>query len=592
MLKYLSIRNYALIADVSIDLSPGLTVLTGETGAGKSILLGALGTILGERVDTTVLRTGTSKAVIEGIFCLEAGHPVFEFLTEHDLDAGDRQILIRREIHHTGRTRAFVNDTPVQLSLLQGLGDLLVDLHGQHEHQSLLKEENHLHFVDGFGQHEQELADVRECFAALTRSLNELGQLRQRRESLAAQRDLDVFHMAEIDKVDPDVDEDERLAQEATRIEHAERLFSLCEQCYAALYDSEGSVHDQLAQTSTWLNQLSEIDESFKKVLPDFDSVRVAVDDVASTVSSYRSKIDFSPERLDEIQNRRAQLTGLKKKLGRSLAEIIAYRKEIGNKTASFSTFESGVAEVTARVETERKKLSAACEALSSKRQEAVKVIEAVIPQLLEHLGMPGSRFTVELAYQDDPNGLVEIGGRSLRAAATGMDFAKFLISTNPGESLKPLRKVASGGEISRVMLGLKSTLATQGQIPVLVFDEIDNGVSGRIASAVGRKLLELSRGHQVLCITHLPQIACMGDTHYGVEKTSESGRTETRVTLLNVSERAEAIGKLLAGEQMTETHLKSAKELLQKAAGFGINNGGCKTNKDRVAQKQVGRDS
>lgn len=590
MLKHLSIKNYALIADVSIDLTSGLSVFTGETGAGKSILLGALGTILGERVDTTVLRNGASKAVIEGTFWLEPGHAIFTFLNEQEVDVNDGHILVRREIHHNGRTRAFVNDTPVQLSILQHIGDLLVDLHGQHEHQSLLKEESHLHFVDSFGEHEQELSEVRDCYGSLTTLLKELERLKNARQALSVQQDHDIFQINEIDKVNPLPDEDEQLATEALRIEHSERLFSLAGQCYATLYESEGCVHDQLSQTQNWLTQLSEIDDSFKKVLPDFDSVRVTVDDMASMLSSYRNRIDFSPERLDEIQNRLAQLIGLKKRFSLSLREIIAHRKDLEKKSATFATFEDDFAGLTSRVDGARRNFFTACNALSGKRHEAARMMETIIPKLLEHLGMPGSRFKVELEYQDDPNGLVYMEDRSLRASAIGMDFAKFTISSNPGEKLKPLRKVASGGEISRVMLGLKSALARRGEIPVLIFDEIDNGVSGRIASAVGRKLLELSKAHQVLCITHLPQIACMGDTHYGVEKKTEHGRTETLVSRLSSDERALAIAKLLAGEQLTETHLKSARELLQRAAIFDTkNNGEYNTTADKGRPRTIG---
>ncbi len=566
MLKHLTVKNYALIADISVTLTPGLNIFTGETGAGKSILLGAIGTILGERVDTTVLRTGADKAVIEGVFEPDQGHVVFAYLCEKDLDADDGQILIRREITDSGRTRAFVNDTPVQLSILQEIGDFLVDLHGQHEHQSLLRETSHLDFVDSFGALEQDRQEVHETYRILRAHLDEMAQLTKTRAALSQEQDYYAFQIEEIDKVAPGKDEDVELEREELRILHGERLFNLAGQCYTALYETENSIYDEVSKVQKWLAQLSEIDADFKEYTSNFESVRVLTEDLAATLETYRSKIEFSPQRLDEIQARIAQLNGLKKKYGPTLDEVLTLRTKLAGKADSIYSLQAEHKHLEERIEQARKAFSKACTDLSEKRHAAAGRIEKLIPEVLEYLGMHGSRFKVALQYQDDPKGLAEKDGQFLRASADGIDFAKFMISTNVGEELKPLSKVASGGEISRVMLALKSTLARDGQVPVLIFDEIDSGISGRVANAVGRKLLELSGVHQVLCITHLPQIACMGDTHYSVEKVAGAGRIETQVRRLSLDERAEAIAKLLAGEEITETHLQSAKELLQGA--------------------------
>ncbi|RMF70360.1 MAG: DNA repair protein RecN, partial [Calditrichaeota bacterium] len=376
-----------------------------------------------------------------------------------------------------------------------------------------------------------------------------------------------TFQIDEINKVDPLPGEDEELLKEEKLVQHGERLFNLTAEMYQILYEDENSVLSQLGRVRAGLGELQNIDERFGSHQEECESAKLLVEELAKQLREYNSRIEFSPERLEQIQTRLAALAGLKKKFGRSLQEILTLRDEMQATLSQFEDLDEEIRTLEEEVATRRKAFSQACVRLSRRRAEVARQLEQSVPEILDYLGMPRSRFKVDLQYHDDPDGMVEHEGRTYRGGASGMDIAQFLISTNPGEEIKPLAKVASGGEISRIMLALKSLLAQRGQIPVLIFDEIDIGVSGRLAQAVGRKLRELSQFHQVICITHLPQIASMGNHHYLVRKEERDGRTASTIRKLSESERAEAIAQLLSGEKVSEAHLKSAWELLQDAA-------------------------
>jgi DNA repair protein RecN (Recombination protein N) len=564
MLELLSIKNYALLVDVEIQFGKGLNILTGETGAGKSIIIGALNTILGERVDTTALRAGTSKAVIEGKFFINSNSQVKNYLIQQDLDTGDDQVILRREIYDSARSRAFINDTPVQLSILQQLGYLLVDLHGQHEHQSLLKVQNHLTFLDDFGDLKKEKQAVAELHGNLQKNLEELKRLEEQQRTLNEKKEFYTFQIQEINKVAPLPNEEEELLKEEKIVQHCERLYNLTNEFYQILYEDEKAVYDQLSRVDKGLQELQDIDERFTNVKKDCETALLTVDELAKFFQNYNSSIEFSPARLEEIQNRLSLLSGLKKKYGTTIEDVLAYRDRIQNDLSSIENLDAQIDSIKKEIESQVGQFSKACFELSKKRKELALQLEKIVPEVLSVLGMAKSRFKVNIEYQDDTDGLVHLEGKRYSATATGMDFAVFYISSNPGEDLKPLAKVASGGEISRVMLALKSIAAKEGQIPILIFDEIDMGISGRIAQAVGRKLKEISEFHQIICITHLPQIASMGDHHFSVEKAEVSGRTETRIRKLTSEERTQVLASLLAGEKISETHLKSARELLE----------------------------
>lgn len=565
MLISLSVKNYALINQLEIEFGKGLNILTGETGAGKSIIIGALGTLLGERVDTTVLRDGT-KAVIEGKFSIASNSVLKRALSESDLDSGS-ELILRREILESGRSRAFINDTPVQAALLQTVSDLLIDFHGQHEHQSLLKVQNHLSYLDDFGDFKTELQQVAASYHRLEELRKELAELEARQRSFQEKRDYYQFQINEINKINPSVEEEENLIAEEKIVQNGERLFKLSGELYQLLYENENSVYEQLSRVGAGIEELAAIDAKFASFQKDFANVQVTVEELSNFLQKYQSNIAFNPERLEEVQRRLADLSGLKKKFGLSIAEILKLRETYVSELDNLGNLDAQIESLKERMDHEKRAFSDLCTQLSQKRQSVAAELEKLIPEVLTFLGMSNTRFKVALKYQDDPKGWVTLQGKTYHATATGMDVAEFMIAANKGEEVRPLAKVASGGEISRIMLALKSVVARKDQIPILIFDEIDIGVSGRVAQSVGRKLKELSQFHQVICITHLPQIASMGDQHFLVEKVERGVRTETNIRRLSEQERTEAIAKLLAGERISEAHLNSARELLEDAA-------------------------
>ncbi|RMD89178.1 MAG: DNA repair protein RecN [Calditrichaeota bacterium] len=567
MLECLTIRNYTLLVDVEIPLGPGLNILTGETGAGKSIIIDALGTILGERVDTTVIRDKSQKAVIEGKFIIKDNEPLKNYLKAQDIDYDDEILILRREILDQGRSRAFINDTPVPLSTLQDVGNLLVDLHGQHEHQSLFKTQKHLEFLDDFGHLDQELNHVAQTFKTLKQLRDQKHSLEEQAQTLKEKREFYEFQLNEIQKVNPVADEEEALLAEEKILKNSELLFRLTSEFYQILYESENSVHDQLSRVMDGLTELKTIDPRFENYVKDCQTTLVTVDEISKFLQSYNSNIEFNPERLEEIQGRLAQLSSLKKKYGPTLAEVLKYRDKIKNELEAVENLDDQLLALEKEIAKVEEEFSQACANLSDKRKRVAAQLEELVPQVLSVLGMNGTRFKVEIKQEEDSKGLAFLNGKRYRASARGIDSVEFYISTNPGEPLKPLVKVASGGEISRIMLALKSIIAQGDNIPVLIFDEIDLGISGKIAQAVGKKLKDLAQYHQIICITHLPQIASMGNQHFLVEKYTSEGKTQTKIRKLDQEERTRAIAMLLAGEKISETHLQSARELLADSA-------------------------
>jgi DNA repair protein RecN (Recombination protein N) len=567
MLTRLYIRNYALVDEIEISFGPGLNILTGETGAGKSILIGALSTILGARADTLVVRPGERKAVVEASFDIANHTALRGHLEAQEIDSDDSEVILRREILDSGRSRAFVNDTPVQLSALEEIGDMLVDLHGQHEHQSLLRPREHVHYLDDFGGHRELLQRVADSHDRLIGLLRKLDELEGRQRDLLARRDLYVFQLEEISRVDPGEDEEEQLLREERILKNSARLSETTQRLYNSFYEEEGSAFERLASAVEELQDLVDIDPEFAQLLEDCRTAQVLVEDVSRALQHYSAKLEFDPERLETIRMRLAAFSGLKKKYGPTLAEVRAHKERIEQELASLENFDNQLESLRQDIDRERADFSAACKELSKARQEAASRLQEELPPLLDALGINGARFEVQIEREQDPKGLAALDGQRLRASRLGVDQVEFFIATNPGAPLRPLSKIASGGEISRVMLALKSLVAASDRIPVLIFDEIDLGISGRIAQAVGRQLRQLSRSHQILCITHLPQIASMGDRHYLVEKVSADSSAQTSVRQLADKERAEAIARLLGGESISETHLRSAEQLLAEAS-------------------------
>ena len=563
MIKSLFVKNYALLDDVHVTFENGLNILTGETGAGKSILIGALNTVLGERAEHGALRDGAEKAIIEVIFSTEGSPEVQSYLKASELDQGEDELILRREILKSGRTRSFVNDTPVQVATLEQIGELLVDLHGQHDHQSLLKTSKHIQFLDHFGGLTELAASVETDYHQLLSKQKELSEWQGKAAQSNEKKDIFEFQISEIDAVNPAEGEEEALIKEENLLQNSERLFQITSNVYRDLYEKDDSMYEVLSRTVEQLNELKQIDDRLARLPEECESAKIMVDEVAKVLQHYNSSIEFNPDRLQEIRERLSLFSGLKKKYGGTIEDVIQQRDELKQKLEHYANFDSTIKSLRGDIETRKQSLSKTCDQLSAARTAKASLLENLIVKNLADLGMQRAVFEVKIEQIPDESGFVKLNGKSLKTSAKGIDDVEFQIAVNPGSGVKSLAKVASGGEISRIMLALKSAQAESDRLPVMIFDEIDSGVSGRIAQAVGRAMRHLSKTHQIICITHLPQIASMGDNQYSVEKIVHGNQTRTLIKKLVAEERAVAIAKLLGGENITETHIKSAEQLI-----------------------------
>ncbi|UCE04510.1 MAG: DNA repair protein RecN [bacterium] len=569
MLKSLHVENFALIDKIDVQFEPGLNIITGETGAGKSILIDALGSTIGEKIEAESLRKGATKAVAEGIFQIQNNLELKSHLHQAAVEDFEDSLILRKEISDSLRNRAFVNDSPVPNSLLIDIGNFLVDLHGQHEHQSLLKVGYHIQYLDEFGAYEQLLSEVEDNYNSYVALIEELRSLKDRERTLSEKRDLYRFQIEEIKNIDPVEGEEQELIQEEKILQNSEKLFQFSNELFNSFYDEQDSVYDRISEGLIKLDELAEVDSRFETIKSDCESARVIIEEIAKFLQSYFNSIEFNPERLEQIRLRLGQFSLLKRKYQRTIDEIIAYRAQLEQHLENIENIENIVAEKQKEIDDQRKKLSQLCTSLSERRRETSKILEQEVLEKLNHLGMKNARFEVNIDWILDEKGAVIIDDTHYKTTEKGIDQVEFYISANPGEDLKPLARVASGGEISRIMLALKSSLAQVDRIPVLIFDEIDLGISGRVAQAVGLALKRLSRTHQIICITHLPQIASMGDHHFVVEKILEHDSTQTQIRKLTAEERAVEIAKLLGGESVTETHVQAARELIEEAKKF-----------------------
>ena len=566
MLKNLLIKNYALIEEISVDFSSGLTIITGETGAGKSILIDALGLLLGERASTEMIRTGAEKAIVEGLFDIKMNPRVAEILRSSENDITE-ELIIRRELTGKGQSRCFVNDSPVSVSLLKEIGDALVDLHGQHEHQSLIHPETHIDFLDDFGGHETTIEDYRNTYRLLSELTSKKRELQAQEAQLKAKKSLYEFQIKEIDAVNPQPGEEEHLESELKILENTEKLSELTNGIYQLLYEAENSARDSLVKARKMVEQLAEIDQSFAESVNEARSAEVIVDELSKHVQHYSSRIEFNPDRLEKIRERLGALSLLKKKYGGTIDLLIEFRSKIGDEFKFAENFEGEIAKLEKDIDALRKTCGEKANVLTTRRKESAKKFEKAILSSIGELGIPKAQFVTSIQQRiaDSSNHMlaVKIGSQLFEASTNGVDQVEFFISTNVGEDPKALVKVASGGEVSRIMLALKGALASSDKTPLLIFDEIDTGVSGRIGQAVGLGLKKLSTHHQVIAITHLPQIAGLADTHFAVEKIEANKKTSTRLRKLETEDRIREVAKLMSGAEVTEAGLKSARELM-----------------------------
>jgi DNA repair protein RecN (Recombination protein N) len=567
MLRSLSIKNYTIVDELSVTFDRGLSIITGETGAGKSVIIGALNLLAGERASADLVRSGTTKAVIEADFDISVLPEVTKWLKANEYEAS-ASLIVRREISVQGSSRAFINDSPATLSTLEELGDLVIDLHGQHEHQSLLRAERHRDFLDAYASLGKELAEYEQYHDAYISLAKELDSLRLQKENWSKERDFLEFQRNEIKAVAPEPAEDEKIEQELNILENSEELLSLSGALHDSFYDNESSIYAQLSDARAKLEQLVKIDPSFEDALKELHSLTSSVKELASSFSRYTERIEFEPARLDELRNRAIALSRLKKKYGPALSDVIAKLDDLELHLGPEGNVDELLALKQKELDGVRKELSTVALKLHQKRLKAAEKFQKEIVRELAELGMGESKFEVKLAMDEaiERRPYLEIENKKVAALRWGVDKIEFFISTNKGEEPKPLAKVASGGEISRVMLAMKSVLSEADKIPVLIFDEIDTGISGRIAQKVGKAMKLLSKDHQIVAITHLGQIASFAGKHYVVEKAMTKTATTTSIRLLSEKEHIEEVARLLSGETLTAESLKAAKALNAEA--------------------------
>jgi DNA repair protein RecN (Recombination protein N) len=565
MLTRLHVENYALIESLEVEFRAGLNILTGETGAGKSILIGALGLALGERADSDSVRTGAKQAVVEAEFRLEEIPPLKDLFAELQIEWSG-ELLVRREVSASGKSRAFVGDSPVPIAGLKRIGDAILDMHGQHQHQSLLYEERHLDFLDGYARTWPERQTAASLFREHQRLRRELDEMQNRDKLTKEKLDLYAFQIREIESARLTEGEEEELEREQAVLANSEKLFTLASEGYSLLYQDEGSISERLGALIRSVQQISGIDSRAEEMFRAASAAGLQLEELARELRRYRDSISFDPGRLEEIRQRLDLIKTLKKKYGSrdgSLAAVLSHLARIKSEVDSVEHGQERIEKLEAELENRRRELERACLELSEKRQAAAKRMAKEVLAQLKDLGMEKASFRVEVFQSEEEGGLVGKGGRFYKAEESGMDQARFLISPNAGEELKPLAKIASGGEISRVMLAVKTILAEVDQVSSLVFDEIDTGIGGRVAEAVGKKLRQIGERRQVLCITHLPQIAALAQSHFRVSKREQAGRTQTTVEALSDRERVEEVARMLGGEKVTESALRHAREMV-----------------------------
>lgn len=563
MLQSLYVRDFALIDELSVDFAPGLTIITGETGAGKSILMGALNLVLGERSSAELVRTGASRAVIEATFTGSHYETVARLLDEAGIEQTP-QLLLRRDIASSGQSRSFINDTPCPLSLLKQVGRELVDLHGQHDHQLLLHPETHAGMLDGFGQLHGEASKYRELLQRYRKLRRSLDELFSRAEALREKRDYVEYQYRELESAGLVEGEEASNDEEINLLENAETLHSLGTELGEKLYDADDSAYAALSASVHVLEKLAAIDRRFEPSLEELRGAMASVEEANRFAGRYTSGIEFNRDRLEELRERQLTLQRLSKKHGRSIGELIGLRDRLGAELTAGENVDEEAAMLKSEIEEARAGLSVLAIDLSAMRRKAAAMLEQEISSGLEKLSIPDGAFRVELSREESPDGDIVHEGHRYRAFDNGFDRIEFMISTNVGEAPKPLAKVASGGEISRVMLAMKSALARAANLPILVFDEIDTGISGKAAQAVGCSLRQLSRLHQIIAITHLPQIAAMADLHLSVSKRVDRDRTVSGVVPLTDGERVEEVARLISGQTISSSSLQLAGELIE----------------------------
>lgn len=565
MIQSLYIKDFALIDELEVSFEEGLNILTGQTGAGKSIIIGALNMILGERADTEVIRQGATKAIAEAIIKTNGNNQIDQILEENAVEKRP-ELILRREIRSSG-SRGFINDTPVTITVLKQVGDYLVDLHGQHDHQMLLKEDNHRSVIDGFSEVQPALNAYKKSYQEIIELRKKLKDLQKREQELEEKVELYQFQVKELEDAELDPNEEEELEAEMNLLDNAEELDQKAGSIVKLGKEDEINVMELLNQIKLHLDDIARIEPEFESYREEISSARISIRETVQFAERYRSKIEFNPNRLEKLRSRQNELNRLRKKYQRGIPELINYLHEIKSELSLAENFDLEIEKIEKKLSDKAKVLAQKAKDLHNIRENVGKNLAGQIEQELTNLGIQHSSFEVRVDWMitSEKQGWITINGEPVACTEHGCDEIRLYISTNKGEEPKPLAKIASGGEVSRVMLALKSIIAREQSLPVMIFDEIDNGISGEISEKVGRKMRRLSERCQIIAITHQPQIASQAHRHYKVEKVEEDHRTVSQIIPLNENEHVTEVASLMSGEDITDAALKSAEELINR---------------------------
>ena len=565
MLSELYISNFALIDDITVKFDKGLNIFTGTTGVGKSLIIGALNFLLGSRVTNDIVRTGKKNVSVSGVFIIRSEH-IRKKLKEHIDNFDDEEIIIQRNLDQNGRNRCRLNNQPITVPLLKEIGELLVNIHGQHEHESLTKPLNQLIILDGFGKLDTNRGKFTEVYTKAIEKERLIQSLNEHQEARKRQIELYHFEIDEIESACLKPDELDILEQERFILANSERIQNTLSDCTDSLYESDNSIISRLKEISNELSKIKDIDNSFENPLEVCNQSLFQLEDVAITLSKCVEGHDFDPERLEQIEDRIETIRRLKGKYGETIEDMLSYCKESKSKLEQLLKENEDLGSTEKELEKLRKSVIDSGKKLTQSRAKAGTKLSALVKKELADLGITNGKFDIDIssiAITNTEQFNLEDGSRS------GFDHIEFMFSSNPGEELKPLGKIASGGEISRIMLALKRHLASADQTPVLIFDEIDANIGGRMGRIIGEKLRLVSQSHQVICITHLPQIASYSEQHFKVNKFSRNSKTFVTIDILSTKERLEEIAEMIRGTEKTEVTRKQAKEMIDDARKF-----------------------
>lgn len=550
MLLGLTLKNFTIIEDLSVSLSSGLNIITGETGAGKSIIVDAINIILGDKAPAENIKTGKEEAHIEALFDISKDETIKERLATSGFDIKSGELLIKRIIYRNSRSRVFINGSLSTLTLLSTITQGLVDIFSQHEHQSLLREDNHLKIVDDFGKTGDEASHLRDIYQYYSSIKKELDDLEQSKKDKVEKEDYLKFQLNEIENAALTIGEDERLGEEKLKLVNAERLEASASSAYEELYEKENSVLGTLQKLSNDFKEIAKIDPKLNEVAESIEKGMLQLEEAAFSIRDYTTELSSDSQTLEVIEDRIHLINSLKRKYGDTIEQIIQKRDEIEQEVSNIENFDERVRLLSEESEKVMGELLQLARTLSKTRKQSSKKLSEMLEQELKEVGIKGGKFHIQ--FNDKV------------ISSSGIDAVSFLFSANPGEDPKPLNKVASGGELSRIMLVLKEVIARVEGGSVIIFDEADSGVGGAIAEAVGQKIRNLSRSYQVICITHLPQVAKFADSHLSVSKTHNDNKTQVTIKNLDENERVVELARMIGGFNITQKTLDTAQEMLK----------------------------